>query len=300
MNEPAKWTLHPTSERELVEESRKRTAARRWAWTLGLTSLGFCPLTCLGLGGAFTDRGGLWLLIPTAALVGTAFAYLRHSAGQARRDESRRAALDEEYAPVGGWIVDLAVYQGAAPTGRDRGAVWFEDDRLLFSGRRTSFALARGEAFQVALQGWLDPDLGSNLHLVLQTRTEAGSVALGFSVVPKTFIPSSQGEAALHGALKGWLANASPSEGGLPPLAVGPGAPSPERLLRAALGVTAFWAAFAGLGLWFGVVSGAPAACVAMIVAIMLLMVWSGLWVPRLRWRAYRDRRRLERSQWKT
>jgi hypothetical protein len=289
---PAEWSLHAVTEREIVEGGRRRARSRRQMWALCLAAFGVCPLSCFGLSTSYPLVGMVGLVLPGGLLV---YALVRGGA-DADRFRNERIRLQEEHAAVGGWIVHLSILQGAAVTGRDEGVVWFEDDRLLFAGRRTSFALSADGATGGVHESWSLTGSVVPLH----AETVAGRVALAFEVLPweGAAAPAGGGAPGFVRALRGWLDVAAPAEGGLPPLAVGPGAPAVDRLLLAAVANTAFWAAALGL-FALSVAAGWQAAIPVALVCAVLLLGWSDLWVPRHRWYAWRDRRRLERAQWK-
>ena len=284
---PAEWTLHPVSERDAALASRRARGWRRTAWGLSLGSLGLCPVSLLGL----IEYGGIGLfgfLLSFGLLV----YVLVRSVREVEKLRAERIRLQEEHAAVQGWIVDLAVTQGAALTGRDRGVVWFEEGRLLFVGRRTSFALA-AEAVSGALAlGWWS----SSSTLPLRAHTAAGAVALTFEMMPPDNLADSRSEYAFAEALQGWQAAHAPVESGLPPLAVGPGAPSVASLLGAAMATTAIWLALGGGFVLMAVRLNLYLAFTIGIVGASLLAGLPDLWRMGYRWRAYRDRLRLEKE----
>ena len=288
----AEWSLHPASERETAELAGRSRGWRRAAWGIGLVGFGLCPISLLGL----LLAGAPWMLglVVSAGLLG--YLLLR-SGREVERLRAERIRLQDEHAAVPGWIVDLTVLQGAAPTGRDRGVVWFEEGRLLFLGRRTSFALAAEAAEGKLWSGWAT----SGSTLPLRARSAAGRVALAFEFVPwdGPIHGDSLGSYAFAQAVRSWLATEASIEGGLPPLAFGPDAPSSGSLLFAALGTTGFWI----LSAWGAVLIMVREGFFVMLPVTMIvgltLLGFGDVWLPRHRWCAWRDRRRLEKAQWK-
>jgi hypothetical protein len=210
----------------------------------------------------------------------------------------RREAFRLEHESIAGWLVDLVVLQGAAPTGRDVGLVWFDDDRLYFVGSRTSFGLARGQVRNVSYDDWVTNDLQPPLTVILDAVTPAGRLGLGFDVLPQPpndFRASRTGR-ALHESIRGWMAASQSEDGQLPPLSVGPEAPTRIALFRGAVQTTGVWVVIAALVLWTAAATFWWLAPVWAIVAMLVIIPWGGIWIPRVRWRAWRDRRRLDRS----
>ena len=285
---PATWTAHPVSEREGLLAERRARGWRRMAWGLSLFALGLCPFSLFGV----LELAEGWVFGFPLAFALLVYVLVR-SVREVEKLRAERIRLQEEHAAVHGWIVDLAVTQGAALTGRDRGVVWFEEGRLLFLGRRTSFALA-AEATESALQpgGWR-----SEGALPLRARTAAGEVALTFEMMPWDNLADSRRDYEFAQALQGWQAAYAPVEGGLPPLAVGPGTPSPASLLGAALAMTAVWLLLGG---GFVLMTLSLNLCLAFFLGIVGASLLTGLpdhWRAGHRWRAYRDRLRLEKGE---
>ena len=281
---PAEWTPHPVSERESVLAERRARGWRRMAWGLSLFAFGLCPFSLFGI----LELAGGWIFGFPLAFALLVYVLVR-SVREVEKLREERIRLQEEHAAVHGWIVDLAVMQGAALTGRDRGVVWFEEGRLLFLGRRTSFALA------AATEGVLRPGWWrSEGALPLRTRTAAGAVALTFEMMPSDDLADSRRDYEFAQAVQSWNAAAAPAEGGLPPLAIGPGAPSPASLLVAALATTALWLLLGGGFVLMAVRLNLYLAFTIGIVGASLLAGLPDHWRTEHRWRAYRDRLRLE------
>jgi hypothetical protein len=295
VTKPAEWLLNPIAERELAEERRHAQTTRRIGVALAIT-LSFLPVSCIG-----GVMGTLppWLTLPIfLALLGLVFIFSRRNVRTLRYEADRRIALREEFTHIEGWATDLTVLQGAAPTGYDRGVAWFEEDRLFFMGERTSMGLSASQIVGPVRQNWSIEGLRPALVLVLDAHSEGGRVSIGFDNVPLDTgeLGGLRATEAFHRALTHWVRDARPVEPGLPPLRPGPGAPSLRHLLNRALATTLFWVGVAGaltaLGMtvaWF---------CIPPVAAFLgvILVNWNGIWVPRLRWRAWRDRRRLERA----
>lgn len=292
-DESAEWTLHPIAEREIAAERRQVTGDRRVGWALAFAALGLCPLTCLGAVMEALSPTALVVTLVAVVLLGA--EKTRRSDRTARLARAKRRDLRDAYGAVAGWTVELTVFQGAVPTGRDRGVLWFEDDRLFFLGERTSFGLAAHQTERTLDEGWPLAGLRALHTLRLRHRTRAGRVALGLDFIPRFEGTAESADAAeFRKALAAWSDRAASAPGGLPPLAPGPDAPSQRALLVAAVASTTFWVAVA-LGL--AVVAWRTAWWVAPPVAAfagVILVLWSDVWAPRLRWRAWRDRRRLD------
>ena len=210
----------------------------------------------------------------------------------------RREEFRSEHEGVAGWLVDLIVLQGAAPTGRDVGVVWFDGDRLYFLGSRTSFGLARSQVKALRFDDWLPNDLHPPLTMALNAATPVGSLGLGFEVLPQPpgQFRASRTAAALNDSIRGWMASSQDGEGQLPPVALGPEAPTSLSLLRKAVQNTIFWCVVTVFVLWTAAETQWWYAPVWAIIILLLSIPWGGVWIPRLRWRAWRDRRRLDRS----
>ena len=293
MTEPTgEWTLHPIAEREIVEERRRLTRGRRVGWALAAVSLGLCPLTCVSV--LPYEMG--WLVVVAALVLGV--EAIRRTSANADLARAKRREIRDAYAAVEGWAVEMTVFQGAAATGIDRGAVWFEDGRLYFVGERTSFGLAPSQAAGDLRQEWPLAGLRCATTLRLRARTAAGPVSVGFNVLPHDYTGAATGgrsEAEFVKAVKSWLADPAPPDGQLPPLAVGPDAPSALGLLTGAILNAGFWATVAAALLLLGWRTAWWAVPPVAAFAGCVLVLNSEIWAPRHRWRAWRDRRRLDR-----
>jgi hypothetical protein len=233
---------------------------------------------------------GRWMLGVVVLLFLLGVGAHGHTGEQVANGFRRREDFRSEHEGVAGWLVDLVVLQGAAPTGRDVGVVWFDDDRLYFLGNRTSFGLARGQVVTVRNEDWLPNDLHPPLTIVLDCDTPAGNLAVGLEVLPQTrnFRANRTG-AALSEAIRGWLAASHSDVGQLPPLGIGPDAPTPFSLLKGAIQTTALWSAVLAIVVWASNATFWYLAPIWAIMALLLLISWGGVWIPRLRWRAWRD-----------
>ena len=217
-------------------------------------------------------------------------------------DDRRRAAraevqlLREEFGVGPAWTVDLLVRQGEVPTGRDQGLMWVEGGRIVFSGLRTSFALVPGQTAGPVGHEPSVSGLRFRLNRPLDRETPGGRLSLSFWPLSEGARRRENDAADLRFALNTVLEDQVESpfaEGQWPPMAVGPGAPSLCELHRGALGRVLAWVllsavfglAIAGLGAWIGL--GA--------FAFMALgSNWAFMFENRPRWRAWRDRKRLE------
>ena len=143
---PTEWTPHPVSEREMARVRRR--------WRFGEFNVVGAALSAIAASASFavgSDRfaGNYFVGI---LLFGLATALGLLVVAFARRDNARLNAVNapdrarwEEFGSHEGWLVDLIVLQGDAPTGRDRGILWIEGSRLNFAGDRCSFSLLPGD-----------------------------------------------------------------------------------------------------------------------------------------------------------
>lgn len=280
-----RWTPAPLAERE--EAGRARRVVRHDA--VALTAV---PCAMLAATGLLVWAAGQWLEIAGLA---AGMVLVPLDFWIALRIDARRAALvedahkaerlmREEFGDREGWLVDVYLHRDGATIGRDRGMLWAEDGRLMFSGGRTSFSLSPSQA-RGARRAWAIRGLR---HAVLLDLIDGQ----GLSFEPRL-------NGAVDGTLEGvvlshlraWAAG-SESGGQMPPASVGPGAPSPARLLGAALVATAFWAYLAGVAALVLVNGRSP----ALIALAALVGVPLHAWHPAARWRALLARRRLERE----
>lgn len=125
-------------------------------------------------------------------------------------------------------LVSMWVLQGRAVTGHDRGAVWIEEGRLLFCGKRTSFVLTRADVDG----GIRSPREGpGKTELRLRRETPAGPMAVAFT----TLIGDRPFVKPLNLTLALWLDEAPPAEPGQwPPATLGPDTPKPGEIRRKA------------------------------------------------------------------
>lgn len=284
MNE-ADWMPSPHVEREQASLLRRR----RWEGPFSVWIAGVTSITAVGSGCATVDFFGRGQLVEAAFGATILLASIAATLGLAARDNdlhSRIKAHDrtkrEEFGSGAGWIVNLLVRQGDAPTGADRGMLWLEGGRLLFSGDRTSFALSSD---QIAGPCRVQKPVAGLRHAIqvpLTPRTMAGPLSLS--------LDAGADEDAVRRAVDRW-AQEKTAGGQLPPTRIGPGAPSPRRLLRGALGSSAY--GMASLAAVVFVFAHVPALGLA-IALLALYLGWrlDSLVVP-LRWRAFRDRSRL-------
>lgn len=295
--ERADWRLNPVAERELAED-RRRARRRRWnAVFLTLASLGLCPLACLGSCYGLSQGGGVYLFVAFASVGAVVVALVRY-ANDARRTGERRAALKGEFGGVPGWLVEITVFQGEAVSGQDVGTVWFEDDRLYFTGLRTSFGLGPGDAKGRVADGRDVLEPGVDLILPLRVVSPIGPVKLGlrFAAPELASTALASSEWAFRKALREWIADGE-GHGPGPPLAPGPDLPPEGSLQRRALLATAAWPALLVL---VGAIVGAAGFPEGVPIALLGGLVGTGAILathfgsPRRHWRALDDRRRLE------
>ena len=289
----AEWTLNPITERELAGVRRRQTVCRVIGWALGITTFGLFPLTLalLSLNASYQWTGLLFL----TAIVLLSVEAFRRSAKIERGVRAAFLALREASTAIDGTAVDLTILQGETPTGRARGVLWFEEGRMYFVGDRTSFGLVPSQ-----VEGSLTPWISKSSTLPLKIRTVAGRVALAIEPLADASRLENprQVQATLNDAIFRWLRDDVPGEGQLPPLALGPDVASTTALLWGALLTGAFWTTM--LVLAIGAARTSPYLVFAFVpFGAILGLTIPGLYAPRRRWRSLRDRRRLERSQWK-
>lgn len=283
----ADWTPSPIAEREAALLRRRTRWSGLHVWVAGVSvcvAMGsFMWLTRL-LGQAFNP--GQLAAATTLTLVSafvTVWAALRDNAvlqEAAAPDRLRR----EEFGKGEGWLLDLTILQGEAPTGKDHGMLWTESGKLCFSGDRTSFALGLEQ-----LSGPIHSEtpirgLRHSARVPLVHRTNAGPLALSFDVVGGT-TPETVRQLCL------WAERAPRYEGQLPPTRLGPGAVSSVRLILGAAFATAYWLALLSL---IALADGISAALAVLILGVILGMALRcGYLITR--WRAWWDLRRVER-----
>ena len=231
---------------------------------------------------------GPWSIGLALATVGGSLLSFRtlHRRQSAIREAAwlRDAATMDEFGRRDGWLVDLMVRRGEAPTGSDRGMLWIEDGRLYFAGRRTSFGLSADQAAGFCRQGLSIPGLRHELDLRL---VAPGPLSITFEPVSGAKWQKSRRTAhELREAINRWAGQGGVEGGQLPPLAIGPGAPSANALLLRALAPLLYWPATL---LAFASPFPFPIVLAALATACFLPSVW----VPTARLRAWHDRRRL-------
>ena len=239
------------------------------------------------------------IALPTASVV-AAFATFGL---MGRREDDRRGAAREEVlalreafgaGPV--WTVDLLIRQGDAPTGRDQGLLWVEGGRIVYAGLRTSFALMPSQLagpvhHEAAVSG-----IRLRLNLRLRRETPAGGLSLSFWPLSEGQRRRENDAADLRFALNTVLEDhvETPfAEGQWPPVALGCDAPPARVLLRGAVGRVLAWVAFsavaglviAGLNVWAGL---------GFFLLIAVGSNWAFGFENRPRWKAWRDRKRLD------
>lgn len=201
------------------------------------------------------------------------------------------AAARTEFEGDYGRLVSLIVRQGDAPTGEDVGLLWFEEGRLYFSGQRTSFGLVPSQARSVSAIREGVPGVRNAVDLVLRRDTVAGAMALSFEPLLPPHESSYVHRTSLRTDLAEWTGVVASGVGQFPPTTIGPGVVGDRRLLLDALATTLplsfllstiFHYAYPPLAL--------PAFFLALTVTI------GALPASNLRWRAWRDRRRLART----
>lgn len=79
-------------------------------------------------------------------------------------------------------LVEITIWRREQPVGKDRGLVWFGEGRLLFSGRRTSFAVGGEDV--LPLSQWPKTIRKFGFDDYLPLRADLGSAGILFEVVP--------------------------------------------------------------------------------------------------------------------
>ena len=275
----AKWLPAP----------RRSQAARKWAEAAVFLPLPAVSVLFLVMGITLKpiDEFGLAMLaVGLAGLVvsykGVRYCQRMDELGMIPEDVGMLHEL-ESFDVV---MVSIWVLQGRAVTGRDRGAIWIEDGRLVFNGRATSFALDRSQVECRVRGRKVGP---GELALLLTEETPAGPLALSFTplIGDRPFATS------LELRLAAWL-DSPPSlvPGQVPPTALGPGAPSlgamRTRNVQEALGVSTLVALVAlPFAILRHVVPSLGLAWLALFLLVLALPITPAH-------RALHDRRRLE------
>ena len=238
----------------------------------------------LGVGDVGTAM--FFTVLGTSALVGGRIALREEDRFDTLAIRPEDAPMLPELGVASGFLVSMWVLQGHTVTGRDRGAMWIEGGRLLFSGRSMSFALTR----QMVVGGWRDPRLGPGvMELALDHASDAGTLAVSFTPLfgdrPYAWEPKS--------LVASWLeqAGASSEAGQLPPTTVGPSADSPATIRKRIVGSILRESGYAGIVLLPLAVSGSMVPALAVVLSVGALV---GYWGPLRRSRfALTDARRL-------
>lgn len=288
----AEWRLNPASERRLRDERRHSLRRRSAFQLLVVASLGGCAFTLINLDNENVSTNvALGIFFGWVALILASFFQSARAIEVGRRNWR---ALREEHGIVDGWAVEMTVLQGSTTTGSDHGVVWVEDGRLFFVGARTSFGLSADQVDSAVRARLASAKIQTTPRLDLWTETAAGKVAVGLRPLPTTDGTNGlQDAAALGWAVRAWLAHNADRPGQLPPLGLGPDAPTPNYLLARAIGTTLLWVTASLLAV------ASVATCLLFIPTLLLLVWlgradWAGFGAPPERWRAWRDRRRLD------
>lgn len=251
--------------------------------------------TLLAVFGAVAPAPVVRTFLAFFGLAGLCMAWVLELARREDREMVRYKEVRGEFEGDYGALVSLLIRQGDAPTGEDVGALWFEDGRLYFAGRRTSFGLVPGQARSVGPVRERIRGLRNEVELILRRDTAAGPMVLSFAPLLPPHESRFVHRKALRTDLTSWIDGWAEGSGQFPPAARGPGVMGDRRLLletlaivlplpvALALFVETVRPAFAGFGSAFG-------------LFVMFAIVPAG----NLRLRALRDRRRLEKAQWKT
>ena len=274
----AVWTLR-------TEEDRARsplTRSDRWGpLALALLILGTVVASL------WATSAGVQALVAMIGLGATLIGISYRSARRADEWRNSYKALQDDFERVSGHFVTLVVRQGDAPTGLDEGVLWFEEGRLYFVGRRTSFGLVPGQARALAPPRPTLRGFRNSVELVLRRDTPAGAMALSFEPLLPPYESVPVHRAALRTDLDHWLGGWSEGAGQFPPTPLGPGVPSVRRLFTNALIATVPVPLFVLL-------ATLPYAWGPTVAFLALIAAVTALPASNLRWRALRDLRTLE------
>ncbi len=240
------WTVHQ-DHRDELRRMEPRNVQRMLVEQIVLLAI---TVTVAAIAAPF---GYAWVAFGISFLCGAGGLMARH------RDDDRRELCKEvllmrdDFGAGPSWTVDLIVRQGEAPTGRDQGLMWVEGGRVLFSGKRTSFAISPDQIASPIRHEMAVRDLRLRLNLDLKAATSAGAVSLSFWPIADSFRRAEEDASAMRYAFNTILANgrwtvAPPIAGQWPPLELGPGALSPSKALHSIRIRVALW--FVGAALF--------------------------------------------------
>ena len=292
--ERADWRPNPVTEREIAEDRRRERRRRKNVALLAGTGLGLCPLSCLGTCTTLDGHGdeATFMILGLVSAVLGLYGFIRFVADK-EAERRRVLALRQEFSGVGGWLVEMTVFQGEAVSGTDVGVVWFEKERLFFTGARTSFGLGVEDTARRVLGSGAVIDSGIGIVLPLREWTPVGAVAIGLRFIAhEPEISPVVGETSFRHTLGNWMARSAPTRGQLPPLTPGPDLPAFAWLGRRAWLATLVWPAVGVLALLVGLTSVEPA--IAFLAMSLGFAFWAPARSPRRAWRAVRDRQALE------
>lgn len=237
----------------------------------------------------FGDEG--FVLLAVAALSLGAIPLARH---WEKRQEARHEVEPEMREALGhdGRLVALIVRQGDAPTGEDHGMLWFENGRLYFAGRRTSFGLVPGQTRGFATIDDTAPGVRHRLNLGLKRESSAGPMSISLAPYVSSLANPDAALGALKADLDRWKHGPSAGVGQWPPVELGPCVVSERRLLARAVGT-----ALMGGTLPAAFMLLVSARTVAVFAFVLGMLVFT--FAPRqaLVWRAWWARRRLRRQR---
>ncbi len=213
--------------------------------------------------------------------------------------EARQAAarlpdveLREGFGRGAGRFVELIIRQGNAPTGEDRGMLWFEDGKMYFSGHRTSFGLVPSQVGSYPTQEEPVPRVRQRVNLVLKRATAAGPMSISFGLPLVSEAQTQARHLELRTDIEKWMKMEGAGGGQWPPSSPGPLVVSDRRLLTE----TAGW----GLALPIllaALVSPITGPFFALLGAVVVSCVFWFTLGNDVRWRALRDRKRLREGR---
>lgn len=277
------WVIGPEAEQRRLRREGHAFSAILIVRCLPWAVLILPGAGCLAAGSFFHPLLPFFGVIMIAAGLGR----IIHSIDQIRIDELERGEpLREDFETAHSWLVDLRIFQGEIPTGRDQGLLWIEQGSLAFTGLRTSFVIPPGRIAGELGRRKTGSDFGLRLELPLARETNLGQLKIAFWPVQRTF----EGEdlaSAIEFAIGEMQSRRLPAgpEGPAqwPPVSLGPGSVDPI-FLRNSLVFEALLTAF---GTLFGVILlplGLFNVAVPLLLAsTVFLIVRVGRWSERRR-----------------
>ncbi len=236
----AGWFADPDGKLRRREERRAvwAYACRHVWWAIPASALAFSLLTAM-IDGPQPKLTHALISVGILALLAARVLAVMVSARVGAEGESGRALL-EDPSERNAWPVEITIVQEGVVTGRDQGVAWFEDRAFGFSGGATSFLLTDKDLItwhRTEGSGWLAPPLGPNYRLLLWTHLRPYGRSEGMELRVRHLRISGLSRSEFEDGMRrmsqpGTLQVEPPRSlrGQLPPLEIGPGAPSPSSL----------------------------------------------------------------------